>query len=78
VLNALGVVAFAALFALTMRRGATDPVCGMTVDRGKALSLEHRGKRHYFCGPGCRTRFEQDPDRFTGGARAPAGHAHDH
>jgi uncharacterized membrane protein YraQ (UPF0718 family)/YHS domain-containing protein len=78
VLNALGVVAFAALFALTMRRGATDPVCGMTVDRGKALSLEHGGKRHYFCGPGCRTRFEQDPDGFTGGARAPAGHAHDH
>ena len=26
---------FAALFALTVRRGATDPVCGMTVDRAQ-------------------------------------------
>ena len=32
-----------ALSALTVRRGARDPVCGMTVDRGNALSLEHGG-----------------------------------
>ena len=49
---------FLALFALTFRRGARDPVCGMTVDRGKALSLEHGGKRYFFCGPGCRAKFE--------------------
>ena len=55
-----------------------DPVCGMTVDRGKALSLEQGGKTHYFCGPGCRTRFEQNPGGFTGGAQAPAAHAADH
>ena len=36
VLNVLALVVFAALFGLTMRRGATDPVCGMTVDREKA------------------------------------------
>jgi ubiquinone/menaquinone biosynthesis C-methylase UbiE/uncharacterized membrane protein YraQ (UPF0718 family) len=40
VLNGLAAVAFAALFYLTMRRGATDPVCGMKVDRAKALQLE--------------------------------------
>src|SRR4051794_29010235 len=37
VLNVLGLVVFAALFYLTARRGATDPVCGMTVDRSRAL-----------------------------------------
>jgi uncharacterized membrane protein YraQ (UPF0718 family) len=43
VLNALGLVVFAALFYLTMRRGATDPVCGMKVDKDKALQLEYAG-----------------------------------
>ena len=42
VLNALGLVIFAALFGLTMRRGATDPVCGMKVDRAKALQARAR------------------------------------
>ena len=37
-LNALGIVVFVALFWITSRRGATDPVCGMTVDRSKALT----------------------------------------
>ena len=62
VLNVLGVIVFAALIALTFRRGATDPMCGMTVDRSKArlkgLSLEHEGRTYYFCGPGCRDKFE--------------------
>ncbi len=38
VLNLLGLVAFAALFWLTVRRGVSDPVCGMKVDRAKALT----------------------------------------
>jgi YHS domain-containing protein len=58
VLNVLGLFLFAALIALTLRRGATDPMCGMTVDRSKALRLEHDGVTYYFCGPGCRDRFE--------------------
>ena len=58
VLNVLGLVLFAALIGLTLRRGAMDPMCGMTVDRAKALRLEHDGVTYYFCGPGCRDRFE--------------------
>jgi uncharacterized membrane protein YraQ (UPF0718 family)/YHS domain-containing protein len=65
VLNIVFTIVAAALFALTLRRGARDPVCGMTVDRSKALSLVHDGKRHFFCGPGCRAKFEADPERFT-------------
>jgi len=41
-LNALGVAIFAALFWLTARRGATDPVCGMKVDHSKASSSDRR------------------------------------
>jgi uncharacterized membrane protein YraQ (UPF0718 family)/YHS domain-containing protein len=58
VLNVLGLLVFAALIALALRRGATDPMCGMTVDRAKAVRLEHDGVTYYFCGPGCRERFE--------------------
>jgi uncharacterized protein len=58
--NALAAVAFAALFAVTMRRGATDPVCGMKVDRASALSLEHDGERHWFCGDHCLRSFQRE------------------
>ncbi len=64
VLNIVFTLVAAVLFGLTLRRGAGDPVCGMTVDRSKALSLEHGGKRHFFCGPGCRAKFEADPERY--------------
>jgi uncharacterized membrane protein YraQ (UPF0718 family) len=36
-LNVLGLVIFAGLFWLTARRGVTDPVCGMKVDKAKAI-----------------------------------------
>jgi uncharacterized membrane protein YraQ (UPF0718 family)/YHS domain-containing protein len=61
-LNILGLVIFGALFWLTARRGATDPVCGMKVDRSKALSVEIDGKRFYFCSEHCLHSFEQAPD----------------
>jgi uncharacterized protein len=64
-LNIVFTVVAAALFALTLRRGARDPVCGMTVDPGKALSAEHGGRRYFFCGPGCRAKFEADADRYA-------------
>jgi YHS domain-containing protein len=65
VLNILFSVVAAALVGLTLRRGARDPVCGMTVDRGKALSAQHAGRRYFFCGPGCRDRFEAEPERYA-------------
>jgi YHS domain-containing protein len=57
VLNVVGVIVFAALFGLTMRRGAIDPVCGMSVDKGRALRLEGDGRTHFFCSEGCRAAF---------------------
>jgi uncharacterized membrane protein YraQ (UPF0718 family)/YHS domain-containing protein len=60
VLNAAATAVFVALFGLTMRRGATDPVCGMRVDRTKALRLEHDGGTFYFCSEHCLRRFQAE------------------
>ncbi len=63
--NILGLAIFAALFALTMRRGATDPVCGMKVDKARAIRVEQDGKILYFCSEHC-AHTARRPDRETG------------
>jgi uncharacterized protein len=60
VTNVLGAIVFVALFALTLRRGATDPVCGMKVDRDKAVSRERNGRRYYFCSEHCAAKFDAE------------------
>jgi uncharacterized membrane protein YraQ (UPF0718 family)/YHS domain-containing protein len=47
----------AALISLTIRRGARDPVCGMTVDRRTAYRSEHAGRTVFFCSAHCRAKF---------------------
>jgi YHS domain-containing protein/uncharacterized membrane protein YraQ (UPF0718 family) len=74
VLNVVGLVVFAALFWLTARRGATDPVCGMKVDRAKAQTLRVDGETHYFCSEHCRRAFEADPARYLGQGPGDGGH----
>jgi YHS domain-containing protein len=54
----LGVVIFTALFWLTMRRGETDPVCGMKIDRKKAYVSDRDGRTVYLCSEHCRREFE--------------------
>ena len=44
---------------------AVDPVCGMAVEREKAVSLEREGHTYYFCAKGCRDEFASDPQRFV-------------
>ncbi len=76
-LNILGVVIFAVLFRLTARRGTTDPVCGMKVDRAKAVAKEIGGETFYFCSTHCLHAFEADPEKYRGGkAPAPAENGH--
>ncbi len=79
-LNIVFLLVGAGLIVLTLRRGARDPVCGMTVDRGKALSADFGGRSFYFCGPGCKAKFELDPQAYLGSSSHAAGaHAtHDH
>lgn len=72
--NLLGLAIFAALFGLTARRGATDPVCGMKVDRRKALALERDGRTWYFCGSHCMQSFQEGG--AGGDGHAHGGHGH--
>ena len=75
VLNVLAAVVFVALMGLTLRRGATDPTCGMSVDKAKAVRLEHDGHTYYFCSEDCRAAFAAG----SGGEQShDGGHAHDH
>ena len=67
VLNVIALVVFGGLFYLTMRRGATDPVCGMKVDRSKALRAQHGGQTYYFCSEHCLHAFEVDPAAYSDG-----------
>ncbi len=65
---------FIALFALTMRRGATDPVCGMKVDRQSAVTLTAGGSTHYFCSEHCAGIFtaSRAPEADAAGDARPA------
>ena len=54
---------------------AVDPVCGMTVEKAGAKHVvEHRGERYYFCAPGCRSKFERDPEAYVASGRGKPGH----
>lgn len=60
-LNVLGLVHFTVLFWLTARRGVTDPVCGMKVDKAKAIRKDFGGESFYFCSEHCLHAFEANP-----------------
>jgi len=45
-----------------------DLVCGMEVDEKTAkYKTEHKGKTYYFCSPGCKSKFEGNPEGFISG-----------
>ncbi len=59
VLNSVALAVFAVLMWLTVLRGATDPVCGMQVDREKAITLEHAGRTRFFCSDHCAAEYRR-------------------
>jgi YHS domain-containing protein len=70
VLNIVFTIVGGVLVWLTVRRGATDPVCRMRVDR---YATPHKsafeGREYFFCSVGCKDEFETKPDHY-------AHHAH--
>jgi uncharacterized membrane protein YraQ (UPF0718 family)/YHS domain-containing protein len=79
VTNILGLAIFVTFFALTMQRGATDPVCGMKVDRFKALRRDTPGGAVFFCSERCLHAYERDAEApgSPAATHAPrASHAH--
>jgi Cu+-exporting ATPase len=55
---------------------AQDPVCGMSVDVASAEYRSVQGETtYYFCSPGCKQAFDQNPQRYVaaaGGAKPEA------
>ena len=44
---------------------AKDPVCGMDVEESKAAAKsEYQGRTYYFCSPGCKKAFDEQPARY--------------
>lgn len=42
-----------------------DPVCGMQVDENKASATStYQGQKFAFCGPECKAKFDQNPERY--------------
>ena len=48
----------------SMSEMATDPVCGMAVDRTDAPHFRYDGTTYFFCSPACREEFAGAPGRF--------------
>jgi uncharacterized membrane protein YraQ (UPF0718 family) len=78
VTNVLGAIIFISLFALTVRRGATDPMCGMKVDRRapSTIALDE----HHFCSQHCAdayaTKHLRDERADEPGVAEPVAGAH--
>ena len=70
--NILGLAIFATFFVLTKRRCVTDPVCGMKVDKAKAVRIDFGEHPYYFCSEHCVHAFEATP---SGGGSVHGGHA---
>lgn len=44
---------------------AIDPVCKMQVDeRTCKITSEYKGKKYYFCAPGCKKAFDANPKKY--------------
>jgi len=44
---------------------AIDPVCKMEVEEKKAAAVsEYKGKKYYFCAPGCKKAFDANPEKY--------------
>ena len=56
---------------------AIDPICKMEVDTDNPPGgqSEHEGTTYYFCAPGCKVAFEQDPEKYLSGEAEP-DHSH--
>ncbi|MHB8778161.1 MAG: YHS domain-containing protein [Anaerolineales bacterium] len=53
-----------------------DPVCGMDIEpAASAGTSEYKGQTYYFCSPGCKKSFYENPEKYLGNTDE---HAHHH
>ena len=48
-----------------MAQKVKDPICGMEIDKSKAVTLEKDGKTYYFCSENCKKKFQQGGMRMS-------------
>jgi len=51
-----------------------DPVCGMSVEMGKAAKTEYGGETYYFCCSHCQQAFEHSPEEYMRGGSRQVAH----
>jgi YHS domain-containing protein len=45
---------------------AIDPICKMKVEESSAKYVStFEGSKFYFCSPGCKSKFDKDPKRYS-------------
>jgi len=45
---------------------AIDPICKMEVDEKTAqYTSEFKGKTYFFCAPGCKRMFDENPEKYA-------------
>ena len=44
---------------------AKDPICGMFIDKTKAIKHTHEGADYYFCADNCLAKFKADPKKYA-------------
>ena len=54
-----------------------DPVCGMEIDpKTAAGKSDYQGQTYYFCAPGCKKAFDQEPGKYIKTVSHGDEHAH--
>ena len=49
-----------------MEQMVKDVVCGMEIAPKEAAGQsEYKGKTYYFCAPGCKRKFDADPQQYV-------------
>lgn len=58
---------------------AKDPVCGMEVKEEEAAATSvYKGTTYYFCAPGCKTAFDENPEEYLQGEAGGMHDMHEH
>lgn len=56
---------------------AIDPICKMEVDEETAtLVSEYKGQKYYFCAPGCKKAFDENPEKYVCAPKEGCGCCH--
>jgi YHS domain-containing protein len=54
-----------------------DPVCGMNVTPASAAGKsEYKGQIYYFCSPGCKKSFNENPEKYLAKSDEQSMHHH--